>query len=120
MAYINSEEVKQIRNKLKTEFPQLKFSVVNEHSMSVSVSIMKSNIDFQDILKGDTDKSINHYHIDQYGKHKPMFLKMIDIIQNGSDKKWYNKSDSMTDYFDVAFYFDLNIGRWDRPYELTK
>jgi hypothetical protein len=25
----------------------------------------------------------------------------------------------MTDYFDTAYYYDLNIGRWDKPYVVT-
>ena len=32
---------------------------------------------------------------------------------------YYNNSDAMTDYFDVAYYFEINVGRWNKPYELT-
>ena len=32
---------------------------------------------------------------------------------------WYNNSDAMIDYFDTAYYFDVNVGRWNKPYELT-
>jgi hypothetical protein len=29
---------------------------------------------------------------------------------------WYDNSDTMTDYFDVAFYIDITFGRYDKPY----
>jgi hypothetical protein len=33
---------------------------------------------------------------------------------------WYDNSDIMTDYFDVAYYNNINIGKWDKPYELEQ
>ena len=31
----------------------------------------------------------------------------------------HNNSDISTDYFDVGWYIDINIGKWDKPYEVT-
>jgi len=33
--------------------------------------------------------------------------------------QWYDNSDAMTDYFDTAYYMDINVGQWDKPYVLT-
>ena len=33
---------------------------------------------------------------------------------------WYNNSDSMSDYFDIAYYLDVNIGKWDKGYVLKE
>jgi hypothetical protein len=33
---------------------------------------------------------------------------------------YYDNSDAMTDYFDTAYYFGINVGRWDKPYIVTK
>ena len=33
--------------------------------------------------------------------------------------KWYDKSDAMVDYFDTAYYVDINIGKWNKPYVFT-
>jgi hypothetical protein len=30
----------------------------------------------------------------------------------------HNRSDAMTDYFDVGWYVDVNIGKWNQPYIL--
>ncbi len=32
----------------------------------------------------------------------------------------YDNSDIMTDYFDVAWYVDINIGKWNKPYKLVE
>ena len=34
--------------------------------------------------------------------------------------KWYDTSDAMVDYFDTAYYVDINIGKWNKPYVQTK
>lgn len=29
---------------------------------------------------------------------------------------WYDKSEIMTDYVDIAYYMDINVGQWNKPY----
>lgn len=31
---------------------------------------------------------------------------------------WFDKSDSMSDYFHTAHYMNVNIGKWNKPYVL--
>ena len=33
---------------------------------------------------------------------------------------WYDRSDAQTDYFDTAYYYDINVGTWDKPYVVSK
>ena len=33
---------------------------------------------------------------------------------------WYDESDAQIDYFNTAYYVDLNIGKWDKPYVLEQ
>ena len=42
MRYISTDDVKKIRNALKNEMPQYKFSVVRDHHSSVTISMMKA------------------------------------------------------------------------------
>lgn len=32
---------------------------------------------------------------------------------------WYDRSDAQVDYFDTAYYCDINVGKWDKPYIVT-
>ena len=45
------------------------------------------------------------------------FFKELTAAMRGN--LWYDNSDIMTDYFDTAYYLDINIGKWDRPYVFT-
>ncbi len=106
MAYIKSEEVKEIRNELKSLFPNLKLSVTREHHSVLNVAIMEGNIAFEKEYE-----QVNHYNLDNK-KHK-LILKLINHVSN---RKNFDKSDSMTDYFHVGYYFHLRIGKWDKGY----
>ena len=120
MSYISTEDVKKIRVALKNEFgKKLKFGVRKSPSChSVSVTIKSGTVDFSDIMRNTYDQvQVNHYHLQNYGVHKSLFEKIVEIIKTAPSKKWYNNSDAMIDYFDVAFYFDLNVGDWDNPYK---
>ena len=119
MAYINKENVKQIREALKKAFPEIKFSVRKENHSSVYVSILKSPYDFSDLphYREDYYTSVNHFRVPDC-KHRRMLEKIITIIKTGSERTWFDKSDSMTDYFHVAFYIHLYVGHWEKGYEM--
>jgi hypothetical protein len=120
MAYISTLAVRAIRNALKASFPNIKFSV-RKDTHSVNVSLLKGNIDFSEILGDDKYLQVNQYWLEHVGDHKPMFEKIIDIIKNApayvGEPAWYDKSDAQVDYFCTAYYFHIEIGKWDKPYE---
>lgn len=125
MAYINAEEVKSIRVALKKEFPAVKFSVTKRHHSVVVVSIMKSDIDFSDIMDGRNHMGLNRFWIDDnYPAHAGMFKRIVEIckaapFEAGVGDKWFDKSEIETDYHHTAYYIDVNIGKWDKPYEMV-
>ena len=139
MAYISTDDVKHIRNELKKELPQYKFSVVRDHHSSVTISLMKgpafndyeyfdryNNVTKTANLSDGEHHQINQYHLeDFYGKENAEILSKIDTIsrtapaKNGG-KVWYNDSDIQTDYFDIAYYVHINVGKWNKPYEIVE
>ena len=38
-------------------------------------------------------------------------------IEFGKSAGWYNNTRSEIDYFDIAYYVDINIGKWNKPYQ---
>ncbi len=119
MAYINTNHVKQIRESLKKEFPEIKFSVRRENYSSVHVGILKSPYDFSYINRFNSSghTQLNRYHLPE-GKHKKMFEKILNIIMFGSDNKWFDRSESQFDYFETSFYIHLGIGDYGKGYEM--
>jgi hypothetical protein len=72
------------------------------------------------LLKCGIPKSlnVNTYHIDsQYtGKVRDALKELKAAMMVGN----HDNSDIMTDYFDVGWYIDINVGKWNKPYVLTK
>jgi len=44
------------------------------------------------------------------------FLEEVIPEMYGTD--YFDESDAQTDYFHCSHYIDVNIGRWDKAYEL--
>lgn len=118
MAYISAANVKMIRESLKKEYPEIKFSVKGLHHTKVQVSILKSKIDFSEILENREYSQINEYRLDDYGQNSQFLKNIVNIIKNASDRKYYDDSDISRDYFDCAFYFNLSVGSYEKPYQL--
>jgi len=47
-----------------------------------------------------------------------IIVKMLSQIETGIKKalKWFDDSNSMTDYFYTAFYYNAEIGKWNKKY----
>lgn len=138
MAYMNQERKARIVAAVKPVLQKygLKgtFSV-RSHS-TICLNISSGSIDFiENYIQTDAAKN--------YGKHMPAdqiayvrknsaldvnpywyqehftgtALKAIkEIIKGLYSADYYDRSDAQTDYFDTAYYIDLNIGNWNKPY----
>jgi hypothetical protein len=53
-----------------------------------------------------------HEHFD--GLAKEFLSEIIPLMNIGN----YDKSDIMTDYFNVGWYVNVNIGKWNKKYEI--
>jgi hypothetical protein len=137
MAYINATEVKAIRNELKKEFPNYRFGVrkgSGSHNVHVTVKKGPAFEVFEKYGRYDEgmvtvdlnkDGNVNHYWLEETtGPNAPFFEKIVEIIKTapykaGVGDMWFDDSDIMTDYFHTAYYFDISVGEWNKPYEIT-
>lgn len=61
---------------------------------------------------------VNHYYLEDSFSAKALeFLQKAKQIMNEGN---HDRSDIMTDYFDVGWYIDLHIGRWNKPFAVSK
>jgi hypothetical protein len=81
----------------------------------LSVNISAGDIDF-----GSDYKQVNVYYIDEHytGVAKDFLNEVLDTIKLVGE--WYDESNSQIDYFNTAFYIDINVGRWNKPYKYNK
>ena len=140
MAYINAEEVKAIRNALKKKFPEHKFSVTKDSGgLAVNVAIMEGPAfkaeeekwnQYQDkyvaVDLNEGHHQINHVWCkDHYPNNGKFFQQIVDIIKTapyyaGVGDLWFDESDAMIDYFHTAYYFHIEVGKWDKPFKVKE
>jgi hypothetical protein len=130
MAYMNQEKKKEIASLLKKEFgTSLKkrgfsYSLGVRHHSTIVMTISKGTIDFlgnYNKKTGYNEKDyldVNVYHIDScfIGEVKDILNRALKCLNNGN----WDKSDIMTDYFNVGWYVAIQIGKWDKPYLLQR
>ena len=113
----------------------VKATLAVRHHSTIVVNIQSGNLDFignankvqqHRIDTGrdghkitDQYLSVNPYWYQEHftGDCKEFFDEVFKAIKSAD---WYDESDAMTDYFNTAYYFDINVGRWNKPYQLIK
>jgi hypothetical protein len=132
MAYMNQERKAKISAAIKPILKKygIKATLAVRNHMTICLNIKAGSIDFisnyLDTVKSDNTEFVKRYRsIDvntyHYEKHfsgvAKSFLEEAMMALKGTD--WYDRSDIMTDYFDTAYYVDINIGQWNKPYQVV-
>jgi len=116
MAYVSQEKKKELAPLIKAVLSKyaMKGSIAVDNHSSLVVNLKSGPLDF-----GSTNTHINPYWYQEHytGKVKEFLTELIAAMKSGG---WYNKSDIQTDYFNAAWYIDINVGKWNKPYEVTK
>ena len=121
MAYIGQKEKKELAPAIKKVLKTygMKGSIAIDNHSSLVVNVKEGVLDFTGhFTHGVGYIQVNTYHIDNwYSGTIKNFLN--DLVKAMKGVNWYNKSDAMIDYFDIAYYIDINIGKWNKPYVQT-
>ena len=61
---------------------------------------------------------VNPYHYQNHfdGEALAFLSEILPAMNTGN----HDNSDIQSDYFDIGWYIDVNIGAWNKPYLLTK
>ena len=136
MAYMNQERKQKIAQTLKPILAKYKVkgSLSVRNHMSIVLTLKSGAIDFignsnrvcgndfyqvQRGFKPTTSgyDQVNPYWFqDHYDGDAKAFLTEAFKALKSAD--WYDESNAMIDYFNIAYYVDINIGKWDKPYIL--
>lgn len=127
-----------IREDLKRELPDYKFSVTKHTysgGQSIDIRILSGPAPaYPPGLEQKYGHGVNHYqtrddepryeHHPQYGYHVcnngyPITEEIwwvIKKVREIDEARNYDRSDVMTDYFDVNHYLHVSLGRSEKPY----
>ena len=117
MAYISQKDKKELAVDIKKVLKKYgcKGNIGVKDNMSLYVDVMEGPIDFKH-THGDGYTQVNTYWIDDhYDGIEKDFLNDLKSAMKGN--KWYDNSNAQIDYFDTAYYIDINIGKWNKPYQ---
>jgi len=114
MPYVSNETVSSVRQALKAEFPNVKFSVRKQHHTSIDVAVMSGPFAFESLEYAAPGYQINHFHPHLYeGWVESEFIqRLVEIVRSSQRVTHYDY-----DYGNIPnHYVSISIGRWDRPY----
>jgi hypothetical protein len=114
MAYMNQDKKSQIALSVKPLLKKygVKGTLSVDNHTSIVLTLKSGKVDF-----GDSRSQVNPYWFHEHydGVAKEFLTEAFAALKSAG---WYDRSDAMTDYFDVAYYVDVNVGKWNKPYVL--
>ena len=134
MAYMNQERKAKITKMLKPILAKYKvkgsLSVRNHSTIVLTLKsgaidfIGNSNRvcgnDFYQVQRGFKPTTSGYDQVNPYwfqdhydGKAKAFLTEAFKALKSAD---WYDESNAMIDYFNIAYYVDINIGKWNAPY----
>lgn len=140
MAFMSQEKKKQIAAALKIAMKGtgIKYTLAVNHYSTLVMNIKSGPVDFienaarvatqkmiqrPDQLQYVVDHKRGHLQVNTYwykehftGQALAILEKAIPVLNTGN----HDRSDIQSDYFDVGWYVNVNIGQWNKPYVVTK
>lgn len=136
MAYMSQEKKATLAPAIKEILKRygIKGTIAVSNHMTLVLNIKSGTLDFiQDYNETVSVKpasfifsnpattyiDVNPYWYQEHFSNKVIrtFLKEIFAAMNVGN---HDNSDIQSDYFDVGWYVDVNIGKWNKPYILEK
>jgi len=124
MAFMNQERKKELAPAIKAVLKKynVKASIAVRNYSTLVVNIKSGKIDLID----NYNKNDTRYKADKYIDVNPYWyrdhftgesLKFLIELFNAMNDGNHDNSDTQTDYFDIGWYTDVNIGQWNKPYQ---
>lgn len=125
MAYMNQERKAKLAAELEKVVPAgWKYSLAVRHHSTIVMTISEAPVDLIRSMKPSeyfdptsaTEVEVNRHRIDIAFSDTEVaktFRAIFTSLNTGN----HDRSDTQTDYFDVGWYVEVSIGRWDRPFK---
>jgi hypothetical protein len=126
----------QMREILKEQAPDCKFSVTRDVN-SITIALMQAPFP---VFANDTDSNGNvrtrqYAQLNHYAFHPHNFMLHTERMAGGyklTEQGWnvlakaaklatlhnWDNSDISADYFDVNYYFNLHVGKWNKYFQV--
>jgi hypothetical protein len=125
MAYVSQELKSKLAPQIKAICKKygVKASLAVRNHSTLALNIKSGKIDFiSDYGNSDDARKFGiqvnpYWYKDHFtGKSKAFLSEVIPAMNDGN----WDKSEIQYDYFNVGWYIDVNVGKWNKPYVFTK
>jgi len=111
---------KILREYVKRVYPDHKFSITTENfSGGSSIHVRLMTAPYEALQGGKRDHGLNPYCLEQDNVLTAPAKRIMQDVNRLINSYRRSDCDSMVDYFDVNFYYDLSVGKWDKPFEVV-
>lgn len=137
MAYVTKDVIEKARAALKVLNKEygVKATLSGANSSCMYLTVASGSIDFVgNFCTNTADKRRQHdtaqviewvtkqqnISVNQYYLDSSFSGKALEYLQKAKEIMYadhWDKSDVMTDYFNCAYYVNMNVGRWNKPYQ---
>jgi hypothetical protein len=140
MAYVSQEVITKARAALKALNKEygVKATFSGKGGLCLNLTIAEGKIDFVnnycetvsanrrmhdtqsvvDWAKKEQHLSVNQYYLDS--SFSGIALEYLEKAKAIMHVDHWDKSDIQSDYFNCAYYVNMQVGRWNKPYKLVK
>jgi hypothetical protein len=136
MAYVSQELKSKLSPAIKAVCKKygVKASIAVRSHMTLCLNIKSGAIDFignsnrvcgadfYQVARGFKPNTtgydqVNPYHFQNHydGDARAFLTEVLAVMNDGN----WDKSDIQSDYFNVGWYVDVNIGAWNKPYTVA-
>jgi hypothetical protein len=136
MAYVSQELKSKLSPAIKAVCKKygIKASIAVRHHSTLCLNVKSGAIDFignsNRVCGGDFYQvqrgfkpnttgydQVNPYHFQNHydGDARAFLTEVLAVMNDGN----WDKSDIQSDYFNVGWYVDVNIGSWNKPYTVA-
>jgi hypothetical protein len=135
MAYYSQSRKQEVAPKVKALLKKydLKGTLSVDNHSTVVLKITSGDLDFIGNSNATIDNrpggfrggvpastyiSVNVYHFHNHftGECLNFLVDVMDVLHEGN----HDNSDIQSDFFNVGWYVDINIGKWNKPYIYNK
>ena len=123
MAYVSQKMKKELAPAIKEVLKKykMKASIAVRNHSTLAVNIKSGAIDFTgNYTHGDQYIQVNEYWIDDHYASNTVAKNFLnELLAAMKGPKYFNNDDAQSDYFHRSHYTDINVGNWNKPYELV-
>lgn len=122
MAYMSQENKAKLAAEIEKVMPtDWKYTLAVRHKSTLVLTIRQAPVDLisENLVcasrpEPSSCRSLNEYNLQ--GEYSDKLLKIFENIKGAMMVGNHDNSDVQSDYFDVGWYIDINIGDCDSPF----